>query len=148
MRLFLLLFLIALPTSPLVAGEPKTDNLIIIGQGGREHEFLVEVAKTAEEKVRGLMFRHKLEKNRGMLFLYEKESHRLMWMKNTFISLDMLFINKDGLIIHIVKQTIPFSLATISSNGSALAVLELCGGITSKLNIAVGNRIKYPAFVR
>ena len=102
--------------------------------------------KTEEEKKIGLMFRKTLAKNAGMLFLYKREALRLMWMKNTFIPLDILFIDKNGVIKRVVKRTIPHSLATISSRQSVLAVLELRGGITSSLEIKKGDRIEHPAF--
>jgi hypothetical protein len=69
-----------------------------------------------------------------------------MWMKNTFIPLDILFIDKNGVIKRVVKRTVPHSLTTISSRQSVLAVLELKGGITSILNIKTGDRIEHQAF--
>ena len=69
-----------------------------------------------------------------------------MWMKNTFIPLDILFIDKEGVIKRVVKRTVPHSLATISSRQSVLAVLELRGGVTSSLDIKKGDRIYHPAF--
>ena len=121
-------------------------ELLIITSNGSKHNFLVEVARTEEEKKIGLMFRRTLAKNAGMLFLYKREALRLMWMKNTFIPLDILFIDKKGVIKRVVKRTIPHSLATISSRQSVLAVLELRGGITSSLEIKKGDRIEHPAF--
>ena len=92
------------------------------------------------------MFRKTLAKNAGMLFLYKRAAIRLMWMKNTFIPLDILFIGKNGVIKRVVKRAVPHSLATISSRQSVLAVLELKGGITSILNIKTGDRIEHQAF--
>ena len=128
-----------------VSASVKSE-LSIITSNGSKHNFLVEVAKTEEEKKIGLMFRKTLAKNAGMLFLYKREALRLMWMKNTFIPLDILFIDKKGVIKRVVKRTIPHSLATISSRQSVLAVLELRGGITSSLEIKKGDRIEHPAF--
>ena len=128
-----------------VSASVKSE-LSIITSNGSKHNFLVEVAKTEEEKKIGLMFRKTLAKNAGMLFLYKREALRLMWMKNTFIPLDILFIDKNGVIKRVVKRTIPHSLATISSRQSVLAVLELRGGITSSLEIKKGDRIEHPAF--
>ena len=128
-----------------VSASVKSE-LSIITSNGSKHNFLVEVAKTEEEKKIGLMFRKTLAKNAGMLFLYKREALRLMWMKNTFIPLDILFIDKKGVIKRVVKRTIPHSLATISSRQSVLAVLELRGGITSSLEIKKGDRIEHPVF--
>ena len=121
-------------------------ELTIITSSGSRHNFSVEVARTEEEKKIGLMFRKTLAKNAGMLFLYKREALRLMWMKNTFIPLDILFIDKKGVIKRVVKRTVPHSLATISSRQSVLAVLELRGGVTSSLDIKKGDRIYHPAF--
>jgi len=128
------------------ASASVKSELSIITSNGSKHNFLVEVARTEEEKKIGLMFRKTLAKNAGMLFLYEREALRLMWMKNTFIPLDILFIDKKGVIKRVVKRTVPHSLATISSRQSVLAVLELRGGITSSLEIKKGDRIEHPAF--
>ena len=121
-------------------------ELTVVTSNGSRHNFSVEVARTEEEKKIGLMFRKTLAKNAGMLFLYKREALRLMWMKNTFIPLDILFIDKEGVIKRVVKRTVPHSLATISSRQSVLAVLELRGGVTSSLDIKKGDRIYHPAF--
>ena len=145
MRLLVIVSLFLMYNLCEVSASMKSE-LSIITSNGSKHNFLVEVAKTEEEKKIGLMFRKTLAKNAGMLFLYKREALRLMWMKNTFIPLDILFIDKDGVIQRVVKRTIPHSLATISSRQSVLAVLELRGGITSSLEIKKGDRIEHPAF--
>ena len=145
MRLVVIVSLFLMYNLCEVSASVKSE-LSIITSNGSKHNFLVEVAKTEEEKKIGLMFRKTLAKNAGMLFLYKREALRLMWMKNTFIPLDILFIDKKGVIKRVVKRTIPHSLATISSRQSVLAVLELRGGITSSLEIKKGDRIEHPAF--
>ena len=145
MRLVVIVSLFLMYNLCEVSASVKSE-LSIITSNGSKHNFLVEVAKTEEEKKIGLMFRKTLAKNAGMLFLYKREALRLMWMKNTFIPLDILFIDKNGVIKRVVKRTIPHSLATISSRQSVLAVLELSGGITSSLEIKKGDRIEHPAF--
>ena len=145
MRLVVIVSLFLMYNLCEVSASVKSE-LSIITSNGSKHNFLVEVAKTEKEKKIGLMFRKTLAKNAGMLFLYKREALRLMWMKNTFIPLDILFIDKDGVIQRVVKRTIPHSLATISSRQSVLAVLELRGGITSSLEIKKGDRIEHPAF--
>ena len=145
MRLVVIVSLFLMYNLCEVSASVKSE-LSIITSNGSKHNFLVEVARTEEEKKIGLMFRRTLAKNAGMLFLYKREALRLMWMKNTFIPLDILFIDKNGVIKRVVKRTIPHSLATISSRQSVLAVLELRGGITSSLEIKKGDRIEHPAF--
>jgi len=145
MRLFLIVSLFLIYNLCEVSASVKSELSIITSNGSR-YNFLVEVARTEEEKKIGLMFRKTLAKNAGMLFLYKREALRLMWMKNTFIPLDILFIDKKGVIKRVVKRTVPHSLATISSRQSVLAVLELRGGITSSLDIKKGDRIYHPAF--
>ena len=145
MRLFVIFSLFLIYNVCEVSASVKSELSIITSNGSR-HNFLIEVARTEEEKKIGLMFRKTLAKNAGMLFLYKREALRLMWMKNTFIPLDILFIDKKGVIKRVVKRTVPHSLATISSRQSVLAVLELRGGITSSLDIKKGDRIEHPAF--
>ena len=145
MRLFVIVSLFLIYNVCEVSASVKSE-LSIITSNGSKHKFLVEVARTEEEKKIGLMFRKTLAKNAGMLFLYKREALRLMWMKNTFIPLDILFIDKKGVIKRVVKRTVPHSLATISSRQSVLAVLELRGGIASSLDIKKGDRIEHPAF--
>ena len=145
MRLLVIVSLFLMYNLGEVSASMKSE-LSIITSNGSKHNFLVEVARTEEEKKIGLMFRKTLSKNAGMLFLYKREALRLMWMKNTFIPLDILFIDKKGVIKRVVKRTTPHSLATISSRKSVLAVLELRGGITSSLEIKKGDRIEHPAF--
>ena len=145
MRLFAIVSLFLMYNLCEASASVKSE-LSIITSNGSKHNFLVEVARTEEEKKIGLMFRKTLAKNAGMLFLYKREALRLMWMKNTFIPLDILFIDKKGVIKRVVKRTVPHSLATISSRQSVLAVLELRGGVTSSLDIKKGDRIYHPAF--
>ena len=144
MRLVVIVSLFLMYNLCEVSASVKSE-LSIITSNGSKHNFLVEVAKTEEEKKIGLMFRKTLAKNAGMLFLYKREALRLMWMKNTFIPLDILFIDKKGVIKRLVKRTVPHSLAPISSRQNVLAVLELRGGIPSSLEIYKGARIELPA---
>ena len=92
------------------------------------------------------MFRRELPRDAGMLFIYDAEATLTMWMKNTYLPLDMLFIAADGSIINIAERTVPQSMQIISSRGAALAVLEVNGGTVSRLGIAVGDRVRHSAF--
>lgn len=125
------------------AGELQT--LEIITRNG-VHVFAVELARTDEERARGLMFRKELPEGRGMLFDFSPEQDVLMWMKNTYVSLDMIFIRADGRILRIAEHTEPLSERTISSGGRVRAVLEVVAGTARKLGIAPGDRVAHPLF--
>jgi hypothetical protein len=108
--------------------------------------FTVEVATTEQEKTTGLMYRKELPDGRGMLFDFSPEQPISMWMKNTFIPLDMIFIRSDGRISRIAESTEPQSLAIISSGLPARGVLEVIAGTARKYGIAVGDRVAHPLF--
>ena len=92
------------------------------------------------------MFRRELAPDAGMLFDFKEVEPVAMWMKDTYLPLDMLFIARDGRIVHIAERTVPFSLATISSGEPVLAVLELNSGTASRLKIKPGDRVIHPIF--
>jgi len=115
--------------------ESYIQNLEIINDSGVPIHYNVEVVKTYEDQKTGLMHRKNLEENKGMLFLFNSEKKASFWMKNTFISLDIIFINKDGSINTIYKNTKPLSLKTLNSKGNVLAVLEINSGDTDKNSI-------------
>jgi uncharacterized membrane protein (UPF0127 family) len=106
--------------------------------------FSVELAKTDKERETGLMYRKELADGRGMLFDFTPEQQVSMWMKNTFISLDMIFIRADGRILRIAENTEPQSTKIISSGGLAKGVLEVIAGTAKKYGIAPGDRIGHP----
>ena len=108
--------------------------------------FSVEMAVTPDQLSRGLMFRTELPDGRGMLFDFKQEQIITMWMKNTPLPLDMIFIRGDGLIVRIAEQTTPFSTTTIPSGAPARAVLEVIGGTARKQGIAPGDRVVHPIF--
>jgi hypothetical protein len=109
-------------------------------------EFQVEVAATPAQRSRGLMFRDHLAADRGMLFDFERPQPVTMWMRNTLISLDMLFVRDDGRISRIVAETEPLSDRTIGSGEPVRAVLELRGGRAAELGIRPGDRLVHPMF--
>ena len=108
--------------------------------------FTVEIAETEEQRSRGLMFRQRLPEDRGMLFDFGKPRPVSMWMKNTYISLDMLFIREDGTIAYIAENTVPKSLDTIGVAEPVLAVLELAGGVSRKHGIRAGDKVYHRLF--
>jgi uncharacterized membrane protein (UPF0127 family) len=108
--------------------------------------FSVEMATTEEEKTTGLMYRKELADGKGMLFDFSPEQEVSMWMKNTYISLDMIFIRADGRILRIAENTEPLSTKIISSRGLAKGVLEVIAGTAQKYGIAPGDRVAHPLF--
>ena len=108
------------------------------------HVFSVEMATTEEEKTTGLMYRKELADGKGMLFDFSPEQEVTMWMKNTYISLDMIFIRADGRIMRIAENTEPLSTRIISSGGRARAVLEVPAGTAQKYGIRIGGRVAHP----
>lgn len=135
-----------LATAPALARGP-VDRLTIVTRSGARHDFSLEIANTPEMRSRGLMFRRELAEGRGMLFDFgPREIEVTMWMKNTYIPLDMVFIRADGRIRHIAENTTPLSEATISSGGPVKGVLEVIAGTARRLGIAAGDRVEHPFF--
>jgi uncharacterized membrane protein (UPF0127 family) len=120
-----------------------TGTLVLKTETG-DHNFNIEVATTREEQALGLMFRRSLPENAGMLFLYERPQPAAMWMKNTLIPLDMVFIAPDGSVLRIEANTEPFSTAVIPSEGAVSAVLELNAGQAGKIGLKRGDKVVYP----
>jgi uncharacterized membrane protein (UPF0127 family) len=108
--------------------------------------FSVEMATTEQEKETGLMYRKELPDGKGMLFDFSPEQQVSMWMKNTYISLDMIFIRADGRILRIAENTEPESTRIISSGGLAKGVLEVIAGTAKKYGIQPGDRVAHPLF--
>jgi hypothetical protein len=108
--------------------------------------FSVEMATTEQEKETGLMYRKELADGKGMLFDFSPEQEVSMWMKNTYISLDMIFIRADGRILRIAENTEPMSTRIIPSRGLAKGVLEVIAGTAKKYGIEPGDRVGHPLF--
>jgi uncharacterized membrane protein (UPF0127 family) len=108
--------------------------------------FSVEMATTEEEKTTGLMYRKHLPDGQGMLFDFSPAQQVSMWMKNTYISLDMIFIGPDGRVLRIAENTEPLSTRIIPSRGLAKGVLEVIAGTAKKYGIAPGDQVAHPLF--
>ena len=111
-----------------------------------DHDFQIWTASTQQQQTQGLMFVRDLPAERGMLFIHERPRIATMWMKNTYIPLDMLFIDTRGKVVRIISMTKPFSLDIQSSLTPVKAVLELRGGETARRNIRVGDTVVHGAF--
>ncbi len=146
-------FLIALgglAAAPAFAQNPAAVTFermpLEIESGGRRHRFTVEMADTDERRTLGLMHRRSMPADAGMLFDFKRDAPVSMWMRNTLIPLDMLFMDRTGLVTHIHERAIPMNETIIESNGAVRAVLELNGGTVQRLGLKIGDRLIHPMF--
>lgn len=128
-----------------VAQSSELERLEIVS-GERRHIFNVEVARNDAQRARGLMFRQSMPADQGMLFDFERDQMVAMWMKNTYLSLDMIFIFADGRVHRIESRTEPESEKMISSGVPVRAVLELNANVANRLGLKPGDRIIHPMF--
>ena len=126
-----------------LASFPK--GSVEIASGGHRHKFASWIATTPEQQAQGLMFVTDLPADRGMLFVLPQPRVMSMWMKNTYIPLDMVFIDEQGRIAKIAAMTEPHSLTTISSQAKVKAVLEIRGGEAAKRSLRVGDKVSWKA---
>ncbi|MBY0565175.1 MAG: DUF192 domain-containing protein [Hyphomonadaceae bacterium] len=108
--------------------------------------FTVEIADDDRERARGLMFRQALADDRGMLFHFQEPEYASFWMRNTVISLDIIFIGVDGRILNIAERTTPYSEEGIPSVGLTRGVLEIRGGRAAELGISPGDKVNHRIF--
>ena len=114
---------------------------------GQDVPIDIEIAEEPQEKAQGLMFRTELADNNGhAVLLRERRRKSRMWMRNTYIPLDMVFIRADGVVHRIEARTEPLSEHIINSQGPVTAVLELAGGAAERLGLKPGDRVRYPLF--
>jgi len=130
---------LALTTS---AAEFRTEGLEIVRHDGRALDFIVEVATDEGQREQGLMNRQSMKSDRGMLFDFSTDKPVYMWMKNTYLPLDMLFIDRDGKITYIKRNTLPLSEDIIASQGPVRFVLEINAGVSDTLGIKIGDTVK------
>ena len=123
----------------------RTERLAIETQYSRRI-FQVEIAETAAQRAQGLMWRKHLPMGAGMLFDFKITGPVIMWMKNTYIPLDILFITAKGVILNIARETLPHSTRHIPSKGPVRAVLELPGGSAKQFGIRAGDRVDHAIF--
>ena len=121
-------------------------TLLIRNQYDESYHFKIEIADTKEERQKGLMFRESIPEDYGMLFLFEEPIVVNMWMKNTLIPLDMVFIDEKGVIVNIIENTVPHSLLPLSSEQKVIAVLEVKAGTVQNLSFQKGDEVFYHYF--
>ncbi len=141
-----LLLLIVLALAAMGPSRAADQGTVEIASKTGVHVFSVELAATDDQRARGLMHRKRLPEGHGMLFDFSPGQEVSMWMQNTLIPLDMIFIRADGRIHRIVENTEPMSTRIISSGGPVHAVLEVNAGTARKLGIAPGDIVSHPIF--
>lgn len=114
----------------------KDDNQVI-------SKIDIEVADKDSSRIKGLMYRTKMDENQGMLFIFPKEEIQSFWMKNTYISLDIIYVNNEKEIVKIYKNTIPRSVNSLPSEKKSQYVVEVNGGYTDRYNIKEGDKINF-----
>jgi len=144
-RAMLTLAVVGLMAAGGVSGAAERNTIEIASRTG-VHLFSVEFVDNDKDRAQGLMYRKSLPEGQGMLFDFGREQDVAMWMKNTYIPLDMIFIQGDGRILRIAENTTPLSERIIASGGPVRAVLEVIGGTAQKLGIAPGDRVAHPMF--
>jgi uncharacterized membrane protein (UPF0127 family) len=131
-------------TVPELDGVFEFSSLEVINDRGETLEFDVYLATTPELQRRGLMYIRELPARTGMLFVYERDAHHSMWMKNTYIPLDMVFARSDGTVSSVIADTVPQTLDSQASKEPVRYVLELNAGTARRLSIGTGSRLLWP----
>lgn len=125
------------------AGLPR-DELQVVTDSGT-YRFRVWIAADDRSRERGLMFVRKLPADEGMLFLFERPQFAAFWMKDTYLSLDLVFIRADGVVVNVAEHARPLTLDPIPSAAPVKAVLELLAGTSARIGLAPGSRVLHPA---
>ena len=120
----------------------------VIAEGGKRHALTVEMAVTPEQLSQGLMFRRDLPAGTGMLFDFGSPRQVSMWMKNTLIPLDMLFVDRAGMVIYVEQYAVPGSLEPRGPSEPVLGVVEIPAGTARRLGLKPGDRVSHPMFER
>ncbi len=129
----------------LPARAQNVETLTFVTAAG-EHKFDVEIADTEMRRARGLMGRREMPANHGMLFDFKIDGPVSMWMKNTYLPLDMVFVSRDGVVVSIASDTKPMSEDIISSGGPVLVVIELNAGAARRIGLAPGDVVRHRIF--
>ncbi|MFK7792805.1 MAG: DUF192 domain-containing protein [Devosiaceae bacterium] len=112
------------------------------------HEFTIEVARDSQEQALGLMHRRELAPDYAMLFPFELAREASFWMRDTYVSLDMVFIAQDGIVHRIERGTEPLSLRSVPSRGPVIAVLEFVAGTAERIDLQPGDKVVHPDLQR
>lgn len=137
-----LFLLLALAVAAVAGVEFSKDKMRLVTADKRVHELTVELAVAPEQREQGLMFRRSMAPDHGMLFDFGETRRVMMWMKNTYLPLDMLFVDSDGMVRTIREGAVPLSEAIIDSGEPVAFVLELNAGTVKRLQIRAGDRLE------
>lgn len=129
-----------------LALEPARVEPVVVETAKGRFTFATEIADTPELRERGLMFRQRMPEDRAMLFDWGGVAERSMWMRNTLISLDMVFINAKGRVVQIAERTEPLSERIIASAEPVAAVLEVVAGTAERIGLKPGDQVRHPMF--
>lgn len=120
------------------------EKVTVQTQSGRTIAFQVELARTGAEREQGLMYRKRLSADHGMLFVFPAETQAPFWMKNTPLPLDMIFLNREGVVVDLIENAVPFSEALLTPKASYDYVLEVRGGTVTREGIRIGDSVQLP----
>ncbi|HRE44755.1 MAG TPA: DUF192 domain-containing protein [Terricaulis sp.] len=134
----------AATSAPVSSPDGAHRELVSIATTQGDVRFYAEIADTDAERARGLMFRREMARDHGMLFLFEEPGMQSFWMRNTHLSLDLIFIAADGRIVNIIEHATPYSDAPLRSSAPAVAVLEINAGLSREMGVAAGDRVQHP----
>lgn len=134
------------PTHPDAVVRYGGPDPLIIETAAGPVEFIAEIADTPDSRQRGMMFRESMAPDAAMLFDFEVEQPVAIWMANTLISLDIIFVRADGTIAKIIAHAQPLSRRSLPSDFPVLGVIEIAGGRAGELGIAPGDLVRHPLF--
>lgn len=130
-------------TTPTTSGIVKEGEVVFLHGDKRIRKIDVEIAENDTERQKGLMFRPFLSDSVGMLFVFDEPSPQSFWMRNTMISLDIIYVGQDKKIVSIQKKAKPYSEESLPSFGNAQYVVEVNGGYCDKYGIQVGDKVDF-----
>lgn len=134
------------PSSAQRADQAVDGGVAVVETASGAHTFTVELAQTQAQRARGLMHRREMAPDHGMLFDFGADDEVTMWMQNTYISLDMVFLTNEGRVHRIERNTTPLSTKTISSKGPVRSVLELNAGTADRIGLKRGDTVRHTLF--
>ena len=142
-------FLTAAFCAVVLCGDPShaaDETRLVVKSASGPHVFSVEVMRTRADLEKGLMFRRHLAPDAGMLFDFGEPQTVSMWMKNTYLPLDMLFIDKGGHVVSVARDAKPMSETIIPSGGAVTGVLEINAGASDRIGVKPGDEVQHPMF--
>lgn len=129
-----------------VRADADDARRVVVETASGSHAFTVELAATPAERGRGLMHRRSLAQDAGMLFDFGVDDEVTMWMQNTYIPLDMVFIDRTGVVHRVERNTTPFSTRIVASRGPVRSVLEVNAGTADRIGLKRGDTVRHPMF--